>query len=303
MVKINLSKDIEKWYLKEIGSFFKRSKTYSYKQFAKIAKKSLGISLKKLLLLSPDELEKYAIQVKNSIPANFVTDKRDFVAVYESFRSSVSSKRFIKKVNLKVCPYCNRNYIFNFTKNKKHEATAQLDHFFDKSTYPYFALSLYNLVPSCSICNQRKSTKDVLENPIFNPYKDNIHNHISFKSSEILSLEELKEKDLDFFSEERMSISTENKATNSKTEEHLTTFNIEGLYNNHKDIVAELYQKRVIYSDEYIDELLENFSGDVFKDKEDLLRLITCGYIDDEDLYKRPLSKLIKDISQELGLV
>ena len=162
---------------------------------------------------------------------------------------------------------------------------------------------MYNLVPSCSTCNQRKSKKDVLLNPIFNPYKDNIHNHISFKSSEILSLEELKEKDIDFFSEKRIGISIEEKTTNTKTKEHLETFNIEGLYNNHKDIIAELYQTRIIYSDEYIDELLKKFGGIVFKDKEDLLRLITCGYVDDESLNKRPLSKLIKDISQELGLV
>jgi len=302
MVKINLSKDIESWYIKEIGYFFKRSKTYSYKQFAKIVKSSLGLSFKKLLLLSPDELEKYATVIKAHSPSNFTIDRTEFMAVYKKFRSSVSSKKFIEKVNLKVCPYCNRNYIFNFKKNKKNEATAQLDHFFDKSTYPYFALSMYNLVPSCSICNQRKSKKDVLVEPIYNPYKDNIHNHISFKSNEILSLEELKEKDLDFFSEERIAISIEEKTINTKTKEHLTTFNIEGLYNNHKDIVCELYQKRVIYSDSYIDELLKNFSGEVFNDRDDLLRLITCGYVDDESLNKRPLSKLIKDISTELGL-
>jgi len=303
MVKINLSKDIESWYLKELGSFFKRNKTYNYKQFAKIVKKSLGISFKKLLLFSPDELEKYANKIKRHKPTNFTIDRTDFMAVYKKFRSSVSSKRFIEKVNLKVCPYCNRNYIFNFKKNKKNEATAQLDHFFDKSTYPYFALSMYNLVPSCSICNQRKSKKDVLAEPIYNPYKDNIHNHISFKSNEILSLEELKEKDLDFFSEERIVISIEEKTTNTKTEEHLTTFNIKGLYNSHKDIITELYQTRIIYSDKYIDELLTKFGGVVFKDKEDLLRLITCGYVDDESLNKRPLSKLIKDISTELGLI
>ena len=38
-------------------------------------------------------------------------------------------------------------------------------------------------------------------------------------------------------------------------------------------------------------------------DKEELLRLITCGYVTDEDLHRRPLSKLIKDVSKELGLV
>ena len=118
-----------------------------------------------------------------------------------------------------------------------------------------------------------------------------------------MSLEELKEKGLDFFSEKRIGISIEEKTINTKTKEHLETFNIQGLYNNHKDIIAELYQMRMIYSDEYINELLREFGREVFNDKEDLLRLITCGYVDDESLNKRPLSKLIKDISQELGLI
>jgi hypothetical protein len=59
-------------------------------------------------------------------------------------------------------------------------------------------------------------------------------------------------------------------------------------------------QKRVIYSDTYIDELFKQYEGTLFKNREDLLRLITCGYISDEEIDKRPLSKLIKDISQEL---
>jgi hypothetical protein len=66
-------------------------------------------------------------------------------------------------------------------------------------------------------------------------------------------------------------------------------------------IVKELLQKRVIYSDSYIDELFDRYSGILFSSKEELMRLITCGYISDDDINKRPLSKLIKDISEDLG--
>jgi hypothetical protein len=75
------------------------------------------------------------------------------------------------------------------------------------------------------------------------------------------------------------------------------------LYQNHKDIVLELIQKAQIYNQSYIDELYQNYEGTLFKNREDLLRLVTCGYVTDEDLHKRPLSKLIKDISQELDLL
>jgi len=298
MVKIQLEEDMNTWYLKEIGKFFKKSRTYSYKQASRIVEKSLGISFKKLLVSSPRELMVIAQTIKDKKSKNFDMDREIFLDMYEKFRSSVSSKNFIEKVNLKVCPYCNRNYIFNFKKKNEKEATAQLDHFIDKGTYPYLSLCLYNLVPSCGTCNQRKSKKDVLDKPIYNPYSDNIHNHIKFSANEILASDEL-----DFFDEKRINITIEPKTADSKIDEHLETFNIKGLYNNHKDIVAELYQKSIIYSDGYIDELIESFGADVFESRDDLLRLITCGYVDDDSLNMRPMSKLIKDISEELGLL
>lgn len=63
--------------------------------------------------------------------------------------------KHISNLNISVCPYCNRNYIINFDENGK--TTAELDHFFSKSKYPYLAICVYNLIPSCHTCNQRKS--------------------------------------------------------------------------------------------------------------------------------------------------
>jgi len=88
-----------------------------------------------------------------------------------------------------------------------------------------------------------------------------------------------------------------------KVKQHKEVFNLDNLYHEHKDIVAELLQKREIYSDSYIDELIEQYGKTLFKSKDGLFRLITCGYVADEDLNKRPLSKLIKDISEELGII
>jgi len=305
MIKIELPSDIEAWYFKEVGSFFKNSNNHSYKEIANIIKNDLGISFKKLLIMTPDELHRIVGFIKISLPIIPASDKKKLIAVYKSFRSSISSKSFLAKINLKVCPYCNRNYIFNFSSNKKQEATAQLDHFYDKSKYPYLVLCLYNLVPCCPTCNLRKSNKDVLKEPILNPYEDNLHNHIKFQSHTILSIEEIKiEKEgLNFFDEERIYLEINQCGNNDKVQEHIETFNIEPLYERHKDIVSELHQKRLIYSDEYIEELFVLFGGDVFSSKEDLLRLVTCGYIEDDKLNQRPLSKLIKDISEELGFL
>ncbi len=75
------------------------------------------------------------------------------------------------------------------------------------------------------------------------------------------------------------------------------------MYQNHKDIVLELIQKNAIYNESYLDELMYQYEGTLFKNREDLQRLISGGYISDEEIGKRPLSKLIKDISTELDLI
>ena len=57
-----------------------------------------------------------------------------------------------------------------------------------------------------------------------------------------------------------------------------------------------------MYDDSYLDELLRKYEGTLFKNKEDLLRLISGGYINEDEINKRPLSKLVKDISEQLEL-
>lgn len=81
------------------------------------------------------------------------TQKDYFYTLYQR----LNKPQYIDDLDITVCPYCNRNYIFNFKKTKSLNTIAQLDHFFDKSTYPYFSVSIFNLVPSCQTCNQIKS--------------------------------------------------------------------------------------------------------------------------------------------------
>lgn len=65
--------------------------------------------------------------------------------------------------NINTCYYCNMSYINIFEYVKKKDKTIQkrqtydLDHFIPKSVCSLFALCLYNLVPSCKVCNQLKS--------------------------------------------------------------------------------------------------------------------------------------------------
>jgi|GEM_PF-2881161 len=54
--------------------------------------------------------------------------------------------------NIYSCFYCDSSYIGTFNRNRNR--TFDVDHFFPKKQYPIFALSLYNFVPSCHVCNR-----------------------------------------------------------------------------------------------------------------------------------------------------
>ena len=253
----------------------------------KLGKFDKNITFKKLIVADLDYLEKLTIFVDNNKSFTELNkkEKEYFYTLYTRFKKT----KYVKILDVSTCLYCNRNYIFNFTKNKQLEATAQIDHFFDKKTYPYLAISLYNLVPSCSTCNQRKSTKN--EN-IIHPFSESFDEVAKFS---------LKVEDSNFYYKEngfKIFLDTQDeKAKNS-----IEVFNLNRLYQNHKDIILELIQKEAIYNESYLDELLTQYEGTLFKNREDLQRLISGGYISDDEIGKRPLSKLIKDISKELGL-
>ncbi len=304
MQKVNITKNIEDEFKKLVLSIFKngilekkenKKVKFSIKQNEidrLLQKKFKGydaqISFEKLIVSNLD----YLRGLKNFYDSNKKRfefenlEKEYFLTLYERLKKA----EYIKLLDITTCLYCNRNYAFNFTKRNKLNATAQLDHFFDKKDYPFLAVCLYNLVPSCSTCNQRKSTKQV---DILHPFEDSFDEKAKFR---------LQIEDSNFYYKSE-SVKIELISKDQKAKNSIEVFNLNNLYNHHKDIVLELIQKDVIYSDSYLDELLQEYAGTLFKNREDLQRLVSCGYMSDEDINKRPLSKLIKDISTELGLV
>ncbi|MFW3425931.1 hypothetical protein ACN9KI_03530 [Aliarcobacter butzleri] len=202
----------------------------------------------------------------------------------------IDKLEFIQNINLGSCPYCNRNYIF--TVNKKGSVKPEIDHFYPKSIYPYLAVSYFNLIPSCPTCNGfgAKEDKDTFfVYPIFNPYEIKFDD---FKFS-------ITPKNIHFFAVEKEKYNFDNfEIELFGNKANLELFRLEELYKQHKDIVLELLIKRAYYPKSYIEELKDfGFSED------EIYRYLLSNYKKEEDLHKRPLSKLIKDISKELKLI
>ena len=212
---------------------------------------------------------------------------------YENF-STNWNKKIVDIINTRTCLYCNREYVINYVDNDNTKTTAELDHFYPRSLYPFLSISFFNLIPSCKTCNSKlKGDWNTYKNKILYPYEQNLNDNMQFKLTIIRSNFINNKNDFDI----KLDVKN-NEALNSKD-----LFKLETLYKEHKDIALELIQKAQIYNESYIDELYQKYEGTLFKNREDVLRHITGGYIEDKDINKRPLSKLIKDISEELDLI
>ncbi len=75
---------------------------------------------------------------------------------------------------LRICPYCHLHHVNYHGQSvgtpRKLEMRPPLDHFLPKSIYPYLAVSLYNLVPSCHPCNSSIKGDDDPAHTIPHPF-------------------------------------------------------------------------------------------------------------------------------------
>lgn len=205
-----------------------------------------------------------------------------------------SGIELIDRLGITVCPYCNRTYVQSIKKQNqyhKKRRTSEFDHFFPKSKHPFLAISFYNLIPSCKTCNHIKGTNPVL----FSPYDERINgqNLVDFKynitGSDYLTNPKHVSIDIDWKDQEFFE-------SNGKV------LGLDDLYQNHNDIAQEIILKRHVYNDSRIDELLEEYKG-IFNSREEIVQMITGNYIKDEELGKRPLSKLTRDIARDVGFL
>ena len=204
-------------------------------------------------------------------------------------------------ISINVCPYCNRQYTFTLGNDKNKSVRPQFDHFYSKDKYPYLSLSFYNLIPCCSNCNT--SLKGANE---FS-FKENINPYIEFFGEDAKF--SIKPNNIGFIDGVAESYEISCKISDQITPEkeikcknNIEIFKINELYNYHKDYVDELIAKNRIITKEYINQLYDQFHGVYFSNLNDLYRILLGNYILEEDLEKRVLAKLTKDISEELGM-
>lgn len=213
--------------------------------------------------------------------------------------------KLLSAFEVPVCPYCNRQYITLYRENKNEDrTTADLDHFYIKSIHPYLALSLYNFVPSCQICNSRfKGDTDFYATPHLYPYTQESNSLIKFSIHDPLILAHFHQQDqvstlrtdMSAVDTQHIISVTPSNSSDVQAQNSINTFHLEEVYQSHKDYVYDLLLKIHAYDDTKIKALYHEFP-DLFNNEEEVRSLVFGQCPDSEDMLKQPLSKLTQDL-------
>lgn len=259
-------------------------------EYARKLKKQLDI-LKKISNFCPKQnnqnKEQNQIIIKMEYFFKYIFD-------YDILDKKVSNvtlrHQILVKMNVKTCPYCDRQYITNFDINK---SSADLDHFYSQSEYPYLALNIYNFIPACPICNRNfKNDVEIQVNPRFEEFGNNA---IFTIKNKLISYMDMNLEDID------IEIDIKNQELETKINSNINTFKLKEIYKVHCDYIYQLIKDINFRSNKnYINDIsdLINSNDNQYKDKilEELILQPYKFKIENNE----PLGKLTKDILNEL---
>lgn len=237
-----------------------------------------------------------------------------FEKIHDFFDSFFDYKTYFNNINLKyviaslmkveVCPYCNRQYISILHEEKR--TTLTFDHYKCESVFPLLKLSLYNLVPSCYICNSLFKGINDLEH--LYPWKES-NGGLSFSyDNENKDVDDLKA----FYSMNNCNDVVETKIVINQNlcNEHainsIKVFKLENVYQIHNHYASMLIAKAMKYEvGGYRKEIFKILSdNNILTDEANLdeyLYGMNFQHNDvDESSRSIPLFKLSSDIVNEI---
>lgn len=267
--------------------------------------------LPRIIKCLPGDLKKLNSEMLNHIGCSESgTDNKDLDEfrsdmedLYEGFIHSkvkieggkISIGRWLTgKLDLWVCPYCNHNYTLTVNDPSLGKGfRPDFDHFLPKSKYPLFALSFFNLIPSCTTCNKVKGNKEIFHNP---------YDHSAKLTFEVGAFDDQNNEILLGLSDTRNKLSISQKTNYSAM--NTTTCNVNVLmlkevYDHHVDYVNDILDKVQEYNSGHYDGIIQSFQG-LGKTPGEIDRIVWSVYKDHPA--KRPLSKLTFDVLKQIGL-
>lgn len=233
---------------------------------------------------------------------------------YEVFRKQIISSlgysklrsdfypRYFFKLGIKACVYCNSQSTLSIKRTKipgmdktRIQGKFQVDHYISKNSYPCFSISLFNLYPVCGSCNNVKGTNKI--DFLLYTSKSNTSSLQFYLAKESHGRFLISRDPNDII----IGLKSLQKTLPPGFSDFAKLFEIEGIYEQYKDVAEELILKAEIYTPAYKLALVNSFPD--FIKPENIDRIITGNYTLEEDIHKRPLSKFVRDISKSIGLI
>lgn len=251
---------------------------------------------KELVLMKPEDMEKYVCQNKDINTGNWECIKSLYnlskeidVAGKSEKINTLMVRNFIDSggKGLLVCPYCNRNYV-----NSRGKALgSEMDHFYNKNKYPMFAISLYNFIPSCSTCNRIKWIKELK----INPFLRDDTNRIKFDIT--IDVDGYK---IDFIHDLNGNVKDKNNIEELKKD--VITLRLDEAYEIHDIEIKEMVERERKFGSEYREFLKKIFpeEGSELEKKIDVLIYGDVVFTPDEELVNKSLGKFKKDVYEKI---
>lgn len=217
---------------------------------------------------------------------------------YDNFlqRKAYNPYHLARELGVNICPYCNRQYTFTITHNRRQVTRPEFDHFFSQEFFPLLALSFYNLIPCCAICNSRlKGRKQFKLNTHLHPYLHGFENDLTFGyTAKNIQAATGMSNDL------KVELVVRRNAANGLIiKGNCDAFKLEAIYQEHGDSVREIVRKHYVTGGKYL-QLLAKAIPAMHTNAAELYQLAFGNYYDAVDFDRRPLGKLTKDIFQGL---
>lgn len=199
-------------------------------------------------------------------------------------------------LNINTCTYCNRQYTLTVrSTNGTPLIRPEFDHWFAQSHYPDFALSFYNLIPSCSFCNSiLKNKKETVLNRYIHPY---LETDIEFNFT-------YNYIGRDDDGKKHYGVDCNITAVGDKKEyvkNTLDLFRIKEVYNAHAELeLKDLIDLATANPGDYIDELVSHVLANTRLTQEDIFRILFGVEIVPSKYLNRPFSKFKIDIISKI---
>lgn len=180
---------------------------------------------------------------------------------------------------------------------KKHieKNHFDLDHVLDKGSCPIVALSLFNFVPSCQVCNEKLKRSKVLSNNIkdlclYSPTCDD------YKFDEKVSITVKPFTQTTSYVDNKDNYSIEFDCSKEKKyEDEVKLFKLEDRYNYHKIEALRLMDLKQKYNESHIEEIASLIYGNNDADSINHVKDDIFQYYFKQE-YHRTFGKLYKDI-------